>query len=238
MSYGKRVKNRGFTLIEALIVVAIMGMLLLSLSKLTMDGIKVYKRGIIQTEMKNQIRKAMDAITSDLRQADVNYTSWVPDRTTDSVSPNGELEFRRYVYTGDNTAPTIAIVKYKLEVEPGNAGYYMLTREVTEGGVVRYGILAEGLKYTANSESASHFKWKTDGMDTSKADVNSLLVVLVMEKYSGNVREEIKVQTAVAIRSDTQNNPETASGSSPNYAAKYGVFMDTPSSLVDPREDY
>lgn len=238
MSYGKKAKIRGFTLIEVLIVVAIMGMLLLTLSKLTSDGIKVYKRGIVQTEMKNQIRKTMDQITSDLRQADVG-SGWVtPARTTDTIAPKSELEFRRYVYDSNAAStPTPATVKYVFEEEPGNTGYYMLTREINEGGVLRFGILADGLKFTKNSESGSYFKWKTDGMDSSKADLNSLLVVLVMEKYSGNIREEIKVQTAVVIRSEELQNPEVG-GILPNYAAKYGVFMDDPSSLIDPREDY
>jgi len=240
MKHNAAYRYKGFTLIEVLIVVAISGLLLLSLSKITLDGIKVYKKGIVQTEMKSQIRKTMDMITSDLRQANT-ASGWVkPTRTDDMVTPQSELIFRRYVYKSDNeSTPTSALVKYKFEIEPGNSGYYMLTREVTdENNVVRYGILADGLKFVEGSDSASHFRWNIDGMNSSKADINSLLVVLVMERFPGNIREEIRVQTAVAIRSEEQKYPdEVSSGYSKYYAAKYGVFMDSPSSLVDPRED-
>ncbi len=237
MRYKQKTGSKGFSLIEVLIVVAIMGMLLLSLTKITSDGIKVYKRGIVQTEMKSQIRKAMDSITSDLRQA--STAGWIsPSRTTDTVGTVKELKFKRYIYnSSDEASPSEATIEYTFESDTSNTGYYMLTRKITENSVVRYSILADNLKYVANSEAASYIRWNPDGMDSTKADTNSLLVVLVMERFSSNVREEIRVQTAVAIRSEEQHDPDS-SDSPPYYAAKYGVFMDSPSSLEDPREDY
>jgi len=229
-------RKKGFTLVELLFVLLVFTIFMMSLIKITMDGLKIYRRGVSQTEMKQQLRRAMSAITNDVRQAvpESGTSGWThPDYQDDATDPVLQLNFYRYVYDGaDPNIPDTRLIEYKLVEDVDDT--YKLTRIETIGGSPRYNVLATNLVVDSSAElNGSHFRWGRNGMNTALADNSVLIVRLLMKKYHGggiNIPETIDLTTEILARSEP-----TAWNQSPAHFTQYNVFMDVPSSLIDPR---
>ena len=232
LSRDHRKHKKGFTIIELLFVIMVFSILMLAIVKITMDSTKVFKRGMLQSEMKQQLRRVMDSITTDVRQAAVivSGTEWQsPPTGNDKVNPVINLKFQRYVYdSGDQANPEIADVEYILE--PSADNLYQLKREITIGGVIRSNIIAENLYVAADYANGSYFKWAPDEIDTGKVVNDAIVVRLMMKAYHGEKLETMDLETRIGLRS-----VETSSANPPMQPTQYNVYMDSPTSLMDPR---
>lgn len=235
---GKR-RIRGFTIVELVFTILIFSILMLSIIKITVDSTKVFKRGMVQSEMKDQLRRTMDAIATDVRQAQVlaGSTEWTsPPQGNDKVTPVTRLTFYRYLYnSGDPDSPNTGLIEYQLTPDPDpDAGLnmYILTRTETISGTIRYNVMAENLYVEpGNPANGSYFRWAPNEIDTGKVVNDAVLVRFVMKQYHGQKMETLDLVTRVALRS-----LNTSESTPPLHPTQYNVFMDSPSSLLDPRE--
>lgn len=101
--------KKGFTLVEFIFVALALGLFMTSLLQLTIGGIRAYKKGVAQTEIKYELRRTLDLISADLRQAVP-----VPGTADGFISPyygftNTDnsliLKFERFKY--NDSSPTL-----------------------------------------------------------------------------------------------------------------------------------
>ena len=168
-------KSRGFTLVEFLFVAFTLALFMTALFKITRGGLRAYQRGVVQTELKHELRNVMDKVITDLRQAQPgSFTT--PGRT---YGPYGGLSFdanfRRSKYTADNTIPDASVqVVYditgggNLINRPNGYNYYVseITRAETEGGTTQTITLSENVVHAymdpviMASVFESGFRWE------------------------------------------------------------------------------
>ncbi len=94
-------QSRGFTLIEFLFVAFTLALFLTALFNITTGGLRAYQRGVVQTELKHELRNIVDRVTTDVRQAlPTSFT--LPDYTCQF---RDTMQFRRHQYEADNSIP-------------------------------------------------------------------------------------------------------------------------------------
>ncbi len=213
--YGKR----GFTLIEFLFVAFTLALFLTALFNITQGGLRAYQRGVVQTEIKHELRNIMDRITTDLRQAVPAADAFTQPARTYHLHGTWQFgaDFRRYQYVADNSIPDASIrVRYQghtdnfriIDRSDGN-GYYVanFTRTETIGGTDTTSILSENvsLVYLDNVNSMSvfdgGFRWAEDPLSSNtNIDVMEVKMTVVKTHAGATEPEAVSSTSRVALR--------------------------------------
>lgn len=89
-------KRKGFTLIEVLIYIAVLGIIISAISSFLLWTIDSYAKGKALRESMNNAKRAMDIMTYEIKEAKSIYT---PNTTSTQLS----LETTHYLPTGEDT---------------------------------------------------------------------------------------------------------------------------------------
>ena len=246
-------KHKGFTLVEFLFVAFTLALFMTALFKITRGGLRAYQRGVVQTELKHELRNIMDRITTDVRQAQPgSFTD--PARTYGPYDTHSwTADFRRSKYTADDTIPDASVqVVYTVQpfhstlTQPDDYNYYVstLTRAETESGTTQTISLSDNVVYAYNDPIIvatmfdSGFRWGKDPINPSNRNIDVLEVTMALAKtHSGSDDpEHVKSITKVALRTGKDltagSNYYPPSAASDPYA-NIQRFGD-PTSLVRP----
>ncbi|MCD4784602.1 MAG: prepilin-type N-terminal cleavage/methylation domain-containing protein [Candidatus Eremiobacteraeota bacterium] len=244
---------KGFTLAEFVIVIAALAILLGALANITIGGLNAYRKGITQTDMKQQLRKVMYSISTDIRQAvpAQGISGFIsPQWDEDATDPVIDLHFNRFIADDtdplvvDETSPDTVEVQYLLMQDVDNPGKYLLRRtEIHSGSGDTYiSTLADDLVVNtgspANLQTGCYFMWATNGMDPTKADYNTLIVRMLIEKpvvAAQGGKETLDMETSIALRTNLEPVSGSTWGGNLQPFLQFGSYMEAPSSLVDPR---
>ena len=74
-------EQRGFSLIEMMIVVGVLGLITLGLVTFFMGGTKSWVAGQSQLEAQRNARQAMDRMVREIREGDLYPISWTPRKS-------------------------------------------------------------------------------------------------------------------------------------------------------------
>lgn len=248
-----RKKVKGFTLAEFVIVIAALGILMVALANITIGGLNAYRKGIAQTDMKQQLRKVMYSISTDMRQAYPSQGSpgfISPIWDENATDPVIDLLFDRFVADDsdpglvDETSPDTVNIRYLLIQDSSNPGKYLLRRTETHSGSgdTYISTLADNIIVNtgspANLLTGSHFRWAKNGLDPTKADYNTLVVRMLMERptVTGKAgKETLDMETGIAIRTNLKPVAGSTWIGDLQPFLQFGSYMEAPSSLIDPR---
>lgn len=221
---GKRA--RGITLVEFLFAAFTLLLFMLALYKITKGGLTSYKRGIIQSEIKQQVRTSMDKMVTDLRQADPsNPITPIGVYGPYSAALQTDMTFFRFKYVADNIRPVPGAgavnVEYHLISEnPAaviNGVSYNLgrltRRERTGAAPWTTTTLCENVVITKAGVQKSGFRWIQNstilntgtGYDTPDGNKNvrvmEIMLMALRSDPSRNEPETVETSSQVAIRS-------------------------------------
>lgn len=214
--------KKGFTLAEFIFVALTLALFLMALFQVTRGGLRAYTRGVVQTEMKHQLRDAVDKISTDLRQAQpgtstITSPNWTHGNPTALES---DLEFRRAKWRADGGYPYESIlIEYNLvatrTISIGGVTYNLgnLTRRENAtsmpGGTDTTSTIAEDIVISdsASATPTSGFRWIPDPANTA---TNNNIYVLevklkILRTHQGSSEPELlETSTRVAVRSKNQ----------------------------------
>lgn len=99
----------GFTMFEALVAIALMGLLLGVLASVTGEWLPPWNRGLLQTQRNEQVTIALDRLAADLSAAEFVAA----DRTSNAALFRGDEEAVTFVRSalGPNNGPGLEIVR-------------------------------------------------------------------------------------------------------------------------------
>ena len=210
--------KRGFTLIEFLFVAFTLALFLTALFNITQGGLRAYQRGVVQTELKHELRNIVDRVTTDVRQA-VPGSFTVPARTSSLDMAQG-LQFWRHKYAGDNMVPeSNTQVTYQLSdirmIPRADGGHYYIgsfnrsemtpslttSQSLTDYMVRDYQIgLIKVLRIGVN------FYWDFDPLATAPVQQNIDLLrgnIMIIRTHAGSTEPEvIDSSIMIALRPD------------------------------------
>lgn len=241
-------KHKGFTLIEILFVVTSLSLLMIALVMTTMGGIRSYQRGIELSNTKEQLRKAIEEISTDVRQANpIGGTGgWESPSYTLDRTPTQTLTFNRF--KADSNHPETKIndnlerISYSIIQDPDNSEYAILER--IQGNSIRYiahNLIIDTTNIPGGGQVGSHFCWANNELDNGNADNRTLIIKLVTRKFlpGSKVENELAVDTAINIRTDI--GPVAGSDYSDiggsGYSNLIAEYMPAPSSLIPPFDE-
>lgn len=131
----ERRAEHGFTLFEALVAIALMGLVLGALTSVTAQWLPSWNRGLIRAQRNEQVAIALDRLVADLSAAD-----YVAPRRSDNIplfqgterevifvrpalDPNGRpgLEIVRIAETTDSRGPALVRTRASFAVVPSGA---------------------------------------------------------------------------------------------------------------------
>jgi len=212
-------RTKGFTLVELMFVLLSFSLLMTALISITQGGMQSYRKGVAQTDMKEKLRRATYAISTDLRQAipEPGASAFIsPLRLDSAIQPVSDLNFRRYSYNGDNgvgmpnNPTTDKVIRYRFVLNNGNVvrlktggvgPTYDLIRTEIQGGTTKQETLADYLIVNNdNLTDSSHFVWQKNPMNTTLADYDTLAIKLIMRKdIGGQKTEELVFDTKATV---------------------------------------
>ena len=173
-------RQRGMTLFEITVAIALFALFTLTLTQLLMGGMRVYKRGQVLSTMRNDLKNAMETVSNDVRMAQS-----FPDMV---IGKSNTLKF--YIYPQDLTDPTKTLgkvaVTYELDSTNG-----LLTR--TEGSSST--LLARDLLISSTAtNSESYFQLVADG--TNEDNPNYIVEIrLSALRYVGTDEQRLSMVT-------------------------------------------
>lgn len=179
-------RQRGMTLFEITVAIALFALFTLTLTQLLMGGMRVYKRGQALSAMRNDLKNAMETVANEVRTAQ-SFPDMVKGKSN-------TLKF--YTYHQDLTDPTktgskVAVI-YELDSNNG-----LLTR--TEGSSST--LVARDLLISSTaSNSESYFELVEDGTteDTPNYVVEIRLSAL---RYVGTDEQRLSMVTSATATS-------------------------------------
>jgi prepilin-type N-terminal cleavage/methylation domain-containing protein len=68
--------RRGFTLVEALVTLAIFGVLMISITDIYIQNMRFARQIIMRAKLQGDARYALEALTRAIRVSDIDYVSW------------------------------------------------------------------------------------------------------------------------------------------------------------------
>ena len=207
-------RRRGFTLVEFLFVAFTLALFMTALFKITRGGLRAYQRGVVQTELKHELRNIMDRLTTDIRQAlPGSFTS--PTRSYSS-SGSDNLTFRRYKYTADNTIPDGNVqVVYSLGstqtidvIDGGHFNIAPLTRAETISGSTTtitlsdYAVTDYQIGLIKVLHIGTQFSWARDPINLGQSNLDVMgFRIMLLRTHSGSTEPEtIKSESFASLR--------------------------------------
>ncbi len=206
---------KGFTLIEFLFVAFTLALFLTALFNITTGGLRAYQRGVVQTELKHELRNIVDRVTTDIRQLNLEAGT-NPDRyyTTGSTEPTESFMFYRYTYVADNTLPqgntqVVYRVNAGSPLSLGGVNYSVsdFVRTENAGGTVTNQTLSshcvEMDDSTGKYISKTHFCWDHDPYPSGTANIDTVRFhIKLLRTHSGSVEPEtIENIVRISLRS-------------------------------------
>jgi prepilin-type N-terminal cleavage/methylation domain-containing protein len=196
-----RAQNRGFTLVETIVVLFVFSLLLLSLTQLMKGSLRAYHKGATQTTLKTEARSAIDVITSDFRQGSGNTSQAIPGDPTCSGAVKSNI---LQIYRWDNNGSALPqIISYT--IDPVTCNLIRLNNSDNTQTLV-----AENVFYEAGNPKSSYFKWDTSNMDpvTKKGLTLEVNIYVVEEAKTlttqrAKSRQELGMATKIMMRTST-----------------------------------
>ncbi|MFP4497976.1 MAG: type II secretion system protein J [Vulcanimicrobiota bacterium] len=221
-------KNKGFTLVEFVIVIFVFSLFMTSLFQVTDGGIRAFRKGVAQTEIRHQTRQFMEQLSADLKQAvPAGGTTFMQppfmESTGGSPAAVDNLNFTRYI--ADTAAdpetdpPTTADVKYyidptSIEVVPFSGKDYrigsMIREYAPDGGTTEVTVIAENVVLdidgvSGNFHDSTWFMWRVENPPNNNVNDLGLIVVnlVMIRPEEGNTEPEtMTLHTTIHLGTD------------------------------------
>jgi prepilin-type N-terminal cleavage/methylation domain-containing protein len=211
-----RIRGRhGLTLVETIVVMAVFGLLTLTITQLMTGGLRAWKKGQVRNQLRSDARYAMDQIQADFRQnTTLGLGAIIPST---SATKSSTLQFTR-TKTDGTTTETIT---YTINANR------TLTRQDNSGTTV----IAENVVDTDPRDGAqkSYFAWEDANLTTM--GIHLYLVQDAATQLSASSPQSLE---SIYLHSSAYWNAEKANTAySTTVWPQVGVS--TPSSLIDPR---
>lgn len=241
-------KQKGMTLAEFVVSLIALSLFLTALIQITRGGIRTYTKGLIQTEMKHELREAAEVITVDLRQAVPSSDGFGSLWDTDDQDKHQDISFYRFEYAGDETTqPDEVQVEYEFEEDEtityNGVAYVManLTRTYTDADGNEYPpeIIATNIVKTQGGTKTSYFKWVEDAVDSDSSNLYLMNVTLKMMRFTPGKKTPETLQTSFNVGLGADRNQVSDSDfdsikDSYDDITDVKTFIGRPSSLVRP----
>ncbi|MGM9999480.1 MAG: type II secretion system protein J [Candidatus Bruticola sp.] len=210
-------RQRGFTLVELLIAIAMFSLFTLTLTQLLMGGIDAFKRGQVITTLKSDVKSCLTQIESDLRFA--NSRSSFTDPVYTSGNQSLSASFYRFPardidWTVDGSTST-----YKVDYTIDKEGDTYVLNYAKKSGT-KYKMIDNVMLSTVPGQAGtsgnynSYFQWGrvSYGSNINTVPEDVMNVRLTSGRYLGKEILTMTMSSAVAVRTPVSCSNMKASG--------------------------
>ncbi len=180
-------KNKGFTLVEMLVVIAVFSILLIAITGVFVSGIRVHRNSLAIEQLADQTNYAMEYMGRGLRMA---------KRAENSAAPCS-IQNRTYLVVGSDKKDISFLrpkdndtecVKFSLKTTADNRGVIM--ENVNDGSDVAL---------TSDDIDVKNIQFVVTGDDYGVSQPK-VTILIKAESVAGNPKHEITLQTTISQR--------------------------------------
>jgi len=204
-------KNRGFTLVELIVSLAIFVMIFVGIAAYMLSTQRSFFRGETKTEIVYKSTTALDLMVNELRQAGYHFWDWDRDSFVSNLTPRPSTGLTRFVVAGDTQVRFQADLDNSNGIDVANEDITYQLNGATLERVDNIAVITDPLADNVASLTFSYFDGDNNQLTTPVGTVlllNSIRRIEIdyttSELTKGDTdTETIILNTAVAIRNES-----------------------------------